>query len=105
MATSERIQDIIDFVSTDAYDEEEVMAGWGVALDSAATRPFPATALGQEVTVLAFESDTRHGLRCEVERETGSPKWIGVDVLDFDSLPEAVQEVLEAFEAWTEGDY
>lgn len=100
MASAERIREIIDFVTTDAYGEEEEMAGWGVALDDAATLPFPATALGKPVTVLRFDSDPHHGLRCEIQVEGIGRRWVGVETLDESSLPEEVREVLEAFQAW-----
>jgi hypothetical protein len=99
MASPERIREIIEFVNTDAYTEDEVMAGWGVALEDAAELPFQARALGKPVTVLAFESDARHGIRCEIQGEGIGRRWIGVDSLDAESLPGEVQEVLEAFEA------
>jgi len=105
MASPERIREIIDFASTDAYTDDEVMAGWGVALEDAATLPFHAKALGKPVTVLAFDSDTRHGIRCEIQGEGIGRRWVGVDTLDVESLPEGVREAMEAFEAWSEGDY
>ena len=42
MATAERIREIIDFATTDAYGDDEVMAGWGVAFEDAATAPLHA---------------------------------------------------------------
>src|SRR6266536_6022923 len=86
MASPERIREIIDFASTDAYTDDEVMAGWGVALEDAATLPFHAKALGKSVTVLAFDSDTRHGIRCEIQGEGIGSRWVGVDTLDVESL-------------------
>lgn len=105
MNSPAQIQEIIDFVTTDAYSDEEVMAGWGVALSDAAAVPFSATALGKPVSVLAFDSDPRHGIRCEIEGEGIGKRWVGVDTLDEESLPERVRAVVEAFEAWSEGDY
>ena len=81
------------------------MAGWGVALDEASPRPFQAMALGKPVTVRAFDADTHHGIRCEIQGEGIGRRWIGVDTLDVESLPEGVQEAMEAFEVWSEGDY
>jgi hypothetical protein len=98
MASPERIREIIEFVNMDAYTEDEVMAGWGVALEDAARLPLQATALGKPVTVLAFDSDAHHGIRCEIQGEGIGKRWVGVDVLDLESLPEAVRDVLEAFE-------
>jgi hypothetical protein len=105
MATPERIREIVEFATTDAYDDDEVMAGWGVALADAAALPFPATALGRPVTVLGFDADPHRSLRCEIEGEGIAARWVGVDALDPESLPEGVREALEAFEAWTAGDY
>lgn len=101
MATPERIREIIEFATTDAYDEYEQMAGWGVALDDAVARPFQATALDQKVIVLAFDADPQHGLRCEIQREGKGKRWVGVEALDLESLPEAVRDVLEAFDEWS----
>jgi len=100
MASPERICEIIEFVTVDAYTDEEMMVGWGVALADAAALPFQATALGKPVTVLEFESDARHGIRCEIQGEGIGRRWIGIDTLDVESLPEAVQEVLKAFDEW-----
>jgi hypothetical protein len=105
MANPERIREIVEFVSVDAYTEDEVMAGWSVALADAAALPFQATALGTSVTVVEFDSDARHGIRCEIQGEGIARRWVGIDTLDVESLPEAVREVLEAFEAWSGGDY
>lgn len=99
MATPERIQEIIAFVHMDAYTDDEVMAGWGVALEDAAALPFQATALGKPVTVMAFEAGTHHGIRCEIQGQGIGRRWVGVDALDLESLPEGVRDVLEAFEA------
>jgi hypothetical protein len=105
MASAERIREIIDFATTDAYSDDEVMTGWGVAFDDAASLPFQATALGRPVTVLEFEADSRHGIRCEIQGEGIGRRWVGVDTLDEESLPEGVREAMEAFEAWSDGDY
>ena len=105
MASPERIREIIEFATTDAYGDDEVMAGWGVAFDDAVTLPLQARALGKPVTVLAFDSDARHGIRCEIQGEGIGKRWVGVDTLDVESLPEGAREVVEAFEAWSEGDY
>jgi hypothetical protein len=105
MASPERIREIIEFVSTDAYTDDEVMEGWGVALDDAATLPFQGTALGKPVTLLAFDSDGQHGIRCQIQAKGIGKRWVGVGTLDLASLPEEVREVLEAFEAWAGGHY
>jgi hypothetical protein len=105
MTSPERIREIIEFVSMDAYTDDEVMAGWGVALDDAATLPIQATALGKPVTVLRFEADSRHGIRCEIQGEGIGRRWVGVDTLDLESLPQEIREALEAFDAWSEGNY
>jgi hypothetical protein len=105
MASPERIREIIDFATTDAYTDDEVMTGWGVAFEDAAALPFQATALGKLVTVLEFESDPRHGIRCAIQGEGIGRRWVGMDTLDVESLPEGLREALEAFDAWSAGDY
>jgi hypothetical protein len=55
--------------------------------------------------VLEFEADSRHGIRCEIQGEGIGRRWVGVDTLDVASLPEGVREVMEAFEAWSDGVY
>ena len=105
MATPARIREIIEFVSVDAYSDDEVMAGWGVVLEDAAPLPMNATALGKPVTVLAFDADSHRGIRCDIQAEGGARRWIGADALDLESLPEGVREALEAFDAWSEGGY
>ena len=105
MASPERIREIIEFVSVDAYTDDEVAMGWSVALDDAATLPFQATALGKPVTVLEFDSDARRGVPCEIQGQGGAKRWIGTDALDEESLPEGVREVLDAYDAWCQGGY
>jgi hypothetical protein len=105
MATPERIREIIEFVSVDAYSDDEVMAGWGVALADAVELPFQSTALGRPVTVLEFDADSRHGLRCAIQGEGLARRWVGVDALDEATLPEEVREVFAAFEAWGGGGF
>lgn len=105
MANPRRIREIIDFVSADTCSEDEVMSGWGVAFDDAGTHPFQATALGKPVTVLAFDADKSHGVRCQVQGEGIAERWVGVDALDGESLPQELRDVVEAFESWSEGDY
>src|SRR5947209_2151099 len=105
MASPERIREIIEFATTDAYTDDEVAAGWGVAFGDAASLPFPATALRKPVTVLEFDSDPGRGVRCEIEGEGTRRRWIGVEALDVESLPEGVRDVLEAYDAWSGGGY
>jgi len=105
MTSPERIREIIEFVTTDAYTDDEVMSGWGVAFDDATDLPFQAAALGSAVTVLGFESDTQRGVRCEIQVGGAGTRWVGIDALDLDSLPERVREALDAYEAWSEGSY
>jgi hypothetical protein len=90
MANPERIREIIEFVSVDAYTEDEVMAGWSVALADAAALPFQATALGTPVTVVEFDSDARHGIRCEIQGEGIGRRCVGIDTLTGSSLCDGV---------------
>jgi hypothetical protein len=105
MATPERIHEIIEFATTDAYNEDEQMGGWGVALDEVARFPFAAAALGKSVRVLAFDAVAGKGIRCEIEGAGIGRRWVGIDTLDAASLPEPVREVLDAYDAWSAGDY
>lgn len=77
MASEERIREIIEFATTDAYGEYEPMSGWAVVLEDAVALPFQSTALGRPITVLEFDSDPQRGIRCAIQGEGIGRRWVG----------------------------
>lgn len=98
MATPERIREIVEQVHMDAYGEDEVMAGWEVAFQDAAETPFNATALGRPVQVLSFSGEPSRGVRALIRGEGMPQRWVGMDALDPETLPQPVRDVFEAYE-------
>jgi hypothetical protein len=105
MANPERLREIIESAIVDAYDEYEQMGGWQVIFDEAVRLPIQATALGKAVQVLQFDADEDRGIRSLIDGSGIKQRWVGIDTLDAESLPEPLQEVLAAYQAWREGDY
>jgi hypothetical protein len=84
----QRLQEIIEFATTDAYTPYEQMGGWAIALNEARRPPFPAEALGIPVTVLEMEADEDRGLKCLIRGDRFGERWVDIHTLDFASLPE-----------------
>lgn len=60
--------------------------------------------LDTPVTVVAFRSDERNVMQCQIERGD-KKRWIGVGELDGDNLPDDFRHVLSLYEAWSTGRY
>jgi hypothetical protein len=105
MATPERIREIVESATVDAYGEDEQAMGWEVTFQDAVRFPFKANALGKPVQVVGLEVDPHRGVRCEIEGSGIARRQVSLDTLDKGTLPETLQEVWEAWEAWQGGGY
>jgi hypothetical protein len=96
MDRDEEIAEIL----VDTYDEYEEMASWEVAFQDAINIPFEATLLGVSVTVTGFRANNSHAIQCRVRHEK-KERWIGVEDLDEETIPNAMKHLLGLFRYWT----
>jgi hypothetical protein len=47
--------------------------------------------------VLEMEEDEDHGLKCLIRGKPFGERWVDINAMDLASLPEEIQEVLEAY--------
>ena len=98
------IREEIEEILVDTYGEDEEAAAWGVAFDDGVEVPFSATLLGVPVQVTGFRAADSGAIQCEVVRDKRK-RWIGVEELDEEELPEDMAHVLGLYRAWIEGAY
>jgi hypothetical protein len=100
------IRDEIDEILVDAYGEYEQMSAWDCAFSEGAQVPFRAWLLGMPVEVKAFGISDSNVLQCLVVREKEKrERWIGVEDLDEEKLPEEFGRLLGLYRAWLAGNY
>ena len=80
------------------------MSAWEVAFTDDVTVPFPATLLGMPVEVQAFRLDNGNTLQCQVSREQ-KRRWVSLEDLDEENLPEDCRHLLTLYCAWIDGNY
>ena len=95
----ERIEEIL----VDTYDEYEQISAWAVAFEEVQT-PFPATLLGVSVEVQGVQVGDNDALQCLVISKDRK-RWIGIEDLDPEGLPEDFADILGLYKAWQTGDY
>jgi hypothetical protein len=94
----------IEEIVVDCYGEDEEMSAWGVAFEDGVETPFRARLLGMPVEVLDFQISDANALQCLVETEDRKKKrWIGIEDLDEEDLPEDFRHMLDLYEAWRSG--
>lgn len=98
------IREEIEELTVDCYTEDEQMAAWGVAFEDGVKVPFKASLLGIPVEVQEFSLSDADTPQCLVLRED-KERWIGVEDLDEEGLPEDFQHVMMLYQAWLSGDY
>ena len=98
------MRDEIDELLVDCYGEDEQMAGWEVAFTDGVAVPFGATLLGMAVEVQGFRLNSANTLQCQVLREK-QQRWVGIEDLDEEGLPEDYRHLLKLYDAWNTGDY
>ena len=94
----------IDEILVDCHDEEEQMMAWEVAFTDDVAVPFKAALLDMPVEVLGFRVNNANAVQCQVLRDQ-KQRWVSVEDLDEESLPEDCRRVLKLYCAWVDGDY
>src|SRR5436190_1116033 len=97
------VEEEIEATLVDCYGEEEERAAWEVAFAGGVAVPFPASLLGMPVEVQGFRVNSAGCPQCLVIREKRQ-RWVGVEDLDEEGLPEDFQHVLKLYGAWAGGD-
>jgi len=100
------IRDEIDEILVDTYGEYEQMSAWDCAFSEGAEIPFRASLLGMPVEVKEFRISDSNVLQCLVVREKEKrERWIAVEDLDEEKLPEEFGHILGLYRAWLAGNY
>jgi hypothetical protein len=100
------IRDEIDEILVDAYGEYEQMAAWDCAFTEEVTVPFQASLLGMLVEVKEFRISDSNVLQCQAIREEEKrERWIAVEDLDDEKLPDEFGRLLALYRAWLAGNY
>jgi len=82
------------------------MSGWECAFTDGVEVPFQASLLGVPVEVREFQISDSNVLQCLVIREKENrQRWIAVEELDEENLPEDCGHLLVLYRAWLEGNY
>lgn len=93
----------IEEILVDTYSEDEAMASWEVAFQDGIATPFEASLMGDPVTVTDFRLSRTNAIQCHIRRQE-KERWIGVEDLDEESLPEDMEHVLDLYRYWRGGD-
>lgn len=94
----------IEEILVDCYGEHEEMSAWEVAFTDRVQVPFRGSLLGIPVEVQGFRVSDANALQCLVVREKRQ-RWVGVEDLDEEGLPEDCRHVLTLYRTWLEGGY
>ena len=98
------VQEEIEDILVDCYDEFEQMSAWEVAFTESVAVPFAATLLGTSVQVQGFRANGANALQCQVVRGD-KQRWLGVEDLDEEGLPTDCLHLLTLYHAWVAGEY
>jgi len=60
--------------------------------------------LGMPITVLSFRVNDALAVQCQVKRDEKT-RWIGIEDLDEENLPDDFRHVLMLYRAWSSGTY
>jgi hypothetical protein len=92
------LRDEIDALVVDRYEQHEGTEASGAAFTGSVKVPFQATLSGLPVEVqdLRVSDNT---IQCEVLQD-GQKRWVSVEELDAESLPEACRHMLALFGTW-----
>lgn len=97
--SAERIQELIEEATIDAYDEYEQLAGFLCMIEDNVKTPFKAKVMGDEVKVIELNEGKCNDLVAICEKN-GKKYTICLSALEFqDPLPEGY-EWIEAFLEW-----
>ncbi len=101
---SDNIQQELEEILVDCYDEEEERAAWEVTFQDRIQTPFAASLLGMPVEVQEFRLGPTNSMQCLI-LSGKQQRWIGIEDLDEEGLPPDFQHVLDLYETWHSGDY
>ena len=96
----ERIEEIL----VDTYDEYEQNCAWETAFSDEVQTPFSAALLDTPIEVQGFQIGDNDALQCLVIAKN-KKRWIGLQDLDPEGLPEDFADLLGLYQAWLAGDY
>lgn len=104
------MQDEIDEILTDCYGENEGMSGWECTFSDRVEIPFPATLMGIPVEVQGFRANNANTLQCQIQCQIRTlylreekQRWIGIEDLDEDGLPQDFRHLLALYRVWSKG--
>jgi hypothetical protein len=103
MADKTMREEIADIL-VDCYSDEEEEAAWEVAFQDSVVTPFDAALLCIPVRVTGFRAGTRNCMQCQIVRDR-KKRWMGVEDLDEEALPDDFRHVLDLYRAWGSGKY
>jgi hypothetical protein len=92
----------IEAILVDCYGEDEQWSAWEVAFTDGVTVPFEASLLGAPVEVQGFRTNNANVLQCLAVREQRQ-RWVGIEDLDEEGLPEDFRHLLRLYWTWVEG--
>jgi hypothetical protein len=96
------LREEIEAILVDCYGEDEQWSAWEVAFTDGVAVPFGASLLGAAVEVQGFRINNANILQCLVVREK-CRRWLGIEDLDEEGLPEDFQHLLILYRTWVEG--
>ena len=94
----------IDEILTDAYGEYEQMCAWECTFSDQVETPFRANLLGNPMEVLGFQVGASDTPQCKVQAK-GKQRWIAVEDLDEEGLPENFKRYHNLYLSWLKGSY
>ena len=98
----------IEEILVDASGEYEQMTAWEYAFTEVVTVPFQASLLGVYIEVKGFQISEADMLQCSVahkQKQGQRQRWISVEELDDEMLPEDFGHLLLLYRAWLKGNY
>jgi hypothetical protein len=97
--TNAELDSLLDEITVDCNDEEEVLIGFEGAFDEDASFPCPGTVVGEPVEVLSVSAgDERRGLIATCQR-AGRRYEIALLDIDIDADP-ATSRLIAAYRRW-----
>jgi hypothetical protein len=104
VATSARLDELIEAATVDCYDEEEQATGFFTMIEDNVALPFTTQILGVEASVIAVAMDDDGRIKALCERGGERQR---IDLIDLplpSPLPEGV-EWIAAYRRWVEGEW
>jgi hypothetical protein len=102
-ATLAQLDELIEEVTVDCYDEEEQVTGFFAVIEDNLALPFTTRILGAEASVAAVEMDDDGRIKAICERG-GERQRIDLIDLPLPSPPPSGAEWIAAYRRWVERD-